>query len=68
MTLARRLGLIVGRVMATLARPLSRSPGGHDFVAIARTMPERAPRRPAPNKPCPCGSGRKWKRCCGAPK
>jgi uncharacterized protein YecA (UPF0149 family) len=19
------------------------------------------------NQPCPCGSGRKWKRCCGSP-
>ena len=27
---------------------------------------ERAPRLPALNAPCPCGSGRKYKRCCGS--
>jgi hypothetical protein len=26
-----------------------------------------APRTPGRNEPCPCGSGKKWKRCCGAP-
>lgn len=26
----------------------------------------RAPSRPARNEPCPCGSGKKYKRCCGA--
>ena len=32
------------------------------------TRPAPAPRQPAPvgrNDPCPCGSGRKYKRCCG---
>ena len=24
--------------------------------------------RPGPNDPCPCGSGRKFKKCCGSPK
>jgi uncharacterized protein len=28
------------------------------------TMP--GSRRPGRNEPCPCGSGRKYKRCCGA--
>jgi len=28
--------------------------------------PTRAPRKPGRNAPCPCGSGRKYKRCCGA--
>jgi hypothetical protein len=23
------------------------------------------PRKPGPNEPCPCGSGRKYKKCCG---
>jgi len=27
----------------------------------------RRPKRPPRNKPCPCGSGRKYKKCCGAP-
>ena len=25
---------------------------------------ERVARRTRPNKPCPCGSGKKFKRCC----
>jgi uncharacterized protein YecA (UPF0149 family) len=26
----------------------------------------RATPKVAPNDPCPCGSGKKYKRCCGA--
>jgi SEC-C motif len=29
-------------------------------------MPPRSERPPGRNDPCPCGSGRKYKRCCGA--
>ena len=29
-------------------------------------LPPRAGRSPARNSPCPCGSGRKYKHCCGA--
>jgi hypothetical protein len=29
-------------------------------------QPFRQP--PARNAPCPCGSGKKWKRCCRLPK
>jgi len=32
---------------------------------IARPQRPKAPPR---NKPCPCGSGRKYKKCCGAPE
>ncbi len=28
----------------------------------------RRPKPPPRNKPCPCGSGRKYKKCCGAPE
>ena len=28
--------------------------------------PCRAPGRPGRNEPCPCGSGKKFKKCCGA--
>ncbi len=31
-----------------------------------REMPSRAGGKPGRNDPCPCGSGRKYKRCCGA--
>ncbi len=33
----------------------------------ARKTRESAPPPPALNAPCPCGSGKKYKRCCGAP-
>jgi hypothetical protein len=35
------------------------------WVADARTPPPR-PEGPTRNGPCPCGSGKKYKRCCGA--
>lgn len=28
-------------------------------------MPHKTAARPGPNDPCPCGSGRKYKQCCG---
>jgi SEC-C motif-containing protein len=31
----------------------------------ARPTPHTAAPGPARNAPCPCGSGQKWKRCCG---
>lgn len=33
--------------------------------AAPRNLPS-APATPALNAPCPCGSGKKYKRCCGA--
>lgn len=42
----------------------------HRLTRFAKTSPKRLPVRAAPtpgrNDPCPCGSGKKWKRCCGA--
>jgi SWIM/SEC-C metal-binding protein len=32
----------------------------------ARVRTERVERTPGRNAPCPCGSGKKYKRCCGA--
>ena len=32
----------------------------------AITITEPKGRKPGRNEPCPCGSGRKYKRCCGA--
>ncbi|MFH1688932.1 MAG: SEC-C metal-binding domain-containing protein [Candidatus Eisenbacteria bacterium] len=29
------------------------------------SQPSRAPSRVGRNEPCPCGSGKKRKRCCG---
>jgi yecA family protein len=40
--------------------------GRHDpFIARAARSP--ATNKVGRNEPCPCGSGRKYKRCCGAP-
>jgi hypothetical protein len=33
---------------------------------LARVEPRRAEKVPGRNDPCPCGSGKKWKRCHGA--
>jgi hypothetical protein len=35
-----------------------------DVPKIQR-KPIRSEPKPGRNQPCPCGSGRKWKRCCG---
>ena len=46
----------------------------HDYIAIGRTiarenmaapLPVRAALKTGRNEPCPCGSGRKYKKCCG---
>lgn len=37
----------------------------HRFWRAYRRLPRRV-RRTGRNEPCPCGSGRKYKRCCGA--
>jgi preprotein translocase subunit SecA len=31
----------------------------------AKTEPQRVDKKPARNEPCPCGSGKKYKHCCG---
>jgi hypothetical protein len=33
-------------------------------IRKSRPVPQ-APKRPNLNAPCPCGSGKKYKRCCG---
>lgn len=38
------------------------------YVETAQTgvvLPFKAPKLPGRNAPCPCGSGRKYKSCCG---
>jgi len=44
---------------------------GREVLATAppvfpRAIEYSSPRRPARNAPCPCGSGRQYKRCCGS--
>lgn len=36
-----------------------------DALSALEHEPVRAPARPGRNEPCPCGSGRKYKKCCG---
>ncbi len=40
------------------------SGGGDDTV---KSSPVRKGSKVGPNDPCPCGSGKKYKKCCGAP-
>lgn len=38
-----------------------------EALGVDRTPGEVAPKDPPRNAPCPCGSGRKYKKCCGSP-
>jgi hypothetical protein len=38
---------------------------GEDGEVIERQEPYRAPQKVGRNEPCPCGSGKKYKKCCG---
>jgi SEC-C motif-containing protein len=53
------------------------SEGRYGAGAVGQTPPAmkisgeerlKAEKKPGRNKPCPCSSGRKFKKCCGAPK
>ncbi len=39
---------------------------GQNFEAPAISVPHIAPPKVGRNEPCPCGSGKKFKKCCGA--
>ena len=47
------------------AKVTSESGGGTDGSDKGRTV--RKKKEPGPNDPCPCGSGKKYKKCCGNP-
>ena len=47
-----------------VAKVTATSSGGDDTVKQA---PVRKGKKVGPNAPCPCGSGKKYKKCCGAP-
>jgi hypothetical protein len=36
-----------------------------DLAQLPAVAPVKAPPRPGRNEPCPCGSGKKYKKCCG---
>ncbi|MGN0535092.1 MAG: preprotein translocase subunit SecA [Eubacterium sp.] len=47
-----------------VAKVTATSSGGDDTV---KSSPVRKGHKVGPNDPCPCGSGKKYKKCCGAP-
>lgn len=47
-----------------VAKVTATSSGGDDTV---KASPVRKGNKIGPNDPCPCGSGKKYKKCCGAP-
>ncbi|MDD6619466.1 MAG: preprotein translocase subunit SecA [Eubacteriales bacterium] len=47
-----------------VAKVTATSAGGDDTV---KATPVRKSNKIGPNDPCPCGSGKKYKKCCGAP-
>lgn len=47
-----------------VAKVTATSTGGDDTV---KSSPVRKGAKIGPNDPCPCGSGKKYKKCCGAP-
>jgi preprotein translocase subunit SecA len=51
-----------------IARPLGEGFEGNRAPKTIRTTttPIRSAKRPGPNDPCSCGSGKKYKKCCGA--
>ena len=64
--------------LAALGRPASfdsgwQLPASVGHIGIARPAPQLAPQSAATpsaprNAPCPCGSGLKYKHCCGSPE
>ncbi len=51
-----------------IAKPLTEGFEGGQTPAkkLKCTTPVRSAKKPGPNDPCPCGSGKKYKKCCGA--
>lgn len=48
-----------------VAKITATSSGGDDSV---KKEPVRKTKKVGPNDPCPCGSGKKYKKCCGSPE
>ena len=62
---AQQEAIAAGFRHKTAENALSYSGGGED---AAETAPAKAAPRIGRNDPCPCGSGRKYKKCCGVKK
>ncbi|MCD7723861.1 MAG: preprotein translocase subunit SecA [Clostridiales bacterium] len=48
-----------------VAKVTAQSAGGDESV---KSAPVRRAKKTGPNDPCPCGSGKKYKKCCGSPE
>ena len=48
-----------------VAKPTMASHGGEGGKKVVRKAPVRV-QKVGRNDPCPCGSGKKYKKCCGA--
>ncbi len=56
------------REMKRAATALPGILGRHESREVSSPEPVQTGRKVGRNEPCPCGSGRKFKRCCGRPK
>jgi len=45
--------------------PVAKVTGTNKDESAARAPKKRADKKVYPNDPCPCGSGKKYKQCCG---
>ena len=59
----------VFRTQVRTAQPIERRRVAHEFAATgtaeaAKKVPVRKAAKVGPNDPCPCGSGKKYKKCC----
>ncbi len=64
--LARTIELIISDLM-TISDGVRRGAAEEMRAWADRRTGPRKSVKIGRNEPCPCGSGRKWKRCCGAP-
>ncbi len=65
----REVGPAVAKIRAFWTKKRQAQPPGltaDHFHAGSQSRPARAAAKTGRNDPCPCGSGRKFKRCCGA--
>jgi len=63
---AKMGGLVLIRQGDAITNPARQEIKGEDGKRYVRKgIPYRAARKPERNAPCPCGTGRKFKHCCG---
>jgi hypothetical protein len=67
--LMRLLQKAKGQTVAEAMTETETEPPVYNAVAVpipeSSLSPQPSPRKPGRNEPCPCGSGKKYKKCCG---